>query len=397
MAIKSFNSIDFDSLYTAADCHSVAEKFLEEFSRNRFDCPRCQKSDSITVTEKTWSCWKSGCHDAGTGRDAVGLVAIATGLDRVEAAKLLASELGIGPIVTTDTPSRAYRPPLMRPELPQPWSMDSWAAGMVQAITEAHRRLISRSDDTSRRAWDYLTNERRLKPETIERHRLGLNLEWLESSDMLPGRKWTIPPGIVIPWLAGPLGVAGANVRQFHVQLKDKYIMATGSRRRWSYPGISGPWLNWSGPVLIVEGEFDAMIGNQELNDLIPVITAGGAQSPPSESADSLWLGRCSRLLVCTDSDDAGHECWSRWKDFSPRTRRVMPPIGKDLTESVQAGADLAVWLRSICEDHGVNLLDLPGKVWEMPLGTLRGRLFEPESGFVDSYDAEERAGIEEP
>jgi len=40
-----------------------------------------------------------------------------------------------------------------------------------------------------------------------------------------------------------------------------------------------------------------------------------------------------------------------------------------------------------------------PGLIWEMPLGTVRDRLFEPEGGFVDPYDAEERAAIqsEEP
>lgn len=396
---NKYTSIDFEAIYASADCHTVAAKYLTESSKKgRYDCPKCQKQDAISTTSKVWTCWKSGCHEE-SGRDAVGLVAVATGASRLESAKLLAADLGIGPVVM-GTPTRArlnhrHAPPDRAEQQPQPWENVVWTNSLMHAVEVAHERLMDRADDLACRAWDYLTIDRRLNPETIERHKLGLNLEWIEAEGILPGKTCYLPPGIVIPWLAGPGGIAGANIRQFHKPLKDKYIMATGSRRRWSYPGIAGAWLDWTGPVVIVEGEFDALIGNQELNGLLPVLTAGGAQSPPWESADSPWLGKCSRLLICTDADDAGQKCWNQWENFSPRTRRVNPPTGKDLTASVQSGVDLVEWVKQVCTDHGIDLHALPGLLWEQPLGTIRGRQLEPGPGSVDPYDAEERAAIE--
>jgi ribosomal protein L37AE/L43A len=390
---KPFEKIDFNAIHAAADCQKVAESYLEASSeRGRFVCPVCGKSN-VTAQSKVWRCWSCSAEDAeGAGRDAIGLIAVAAGIKRIDAAKRLAADLGIGPMVpqVATVKRKTPEPP---PEPVQPYEDESWCAGMLHVVEESHKRLMARSDDLACRAWDYLTNERRLTPETIDRHKLGLNPDWLESDEMLPDRKWKLPPGIVIPWLAGPHGIAGANIRQFHVKLKDKYLMGTGSRRRWAYPDLGPEWSSWLGPVLIVEGEFDAIIGNQELSGLLPVLTAGGAQSKPWECLTSKQLSKCHRLLVCTDADAAGNDSWAAWQDFSPRARRLTPPGGKDLTEAVQAGADLVTWIQAAGE---VDFRAWPGLVWEKPLGTIRGRLLEPPPGTVDEYALDERAAIVE-
>jgi hypothetical protein len=81
------------------------------------------------------------------------------------------------------------------------------------------------------------------------------------------------------------------------------------------------------------------------------------------------------------------------WLDFSPRRAESIDlPGGKDLSDAVGAGADLKSWIMSTCTDLGIDLRQLPGLIWEQPLGTIRGRLLEPGLCFPDPCDDQERA-----
>ena len=377
---KQLSGIDFDAIHDAADVRTVAETYLEPArEKGRFVCPSCGKGN-VTARPKVWGCWSCSAHDAeGIGRDAIGLVALATSTSRIDAAKRLAGDLGIGPMVPTAAPGRPGQRPAVQPKPtgPEPPDLESWSRGLGEALHEAHGRLLDQADDTSRRAWDYLIR-RGLLPETIEAARLGVNLHWRQFHGPLPGedKPCFLPPGIVLPWY-GPHGVAGANVRQFHVELHDKYIMAKGSRRWWLYPALPPCWDEWPGPVVVVEGEFDALLANQEFGGLLPVVTAGGANCRPSELQEPHKLARFARLLIATDDDDAGHNCRDAWLDFSRRAVPVDLPGGKDLSEAYAAGADLRSWLFDVCRGLKIDLHTLPGLVWEKPLGTIRGRLLD--------------------
>jgi ribosomal protein L37AE/L43A len=374
-------NIDFDALHDAADVRTVAETYLEPArEKGRFVCPSCGKGN-VTARPKVWGCWSCSAHAAeGIGRDAIGLVALATSTSRIDAAKRLAGDLGIGPMVATAAPGRpaprrAIEP---KPTGPEPPELESWSKGLAGVLHEAHGRLMDQSCDTSRRAWDYLIR-RGLLPETIEGHGLGINFRWRDFHEPLPGedKPCYLPPGITIPWVSA-LGFAGANVRQFHEPLRDKYLTARGSRRWWLYPAIVDCWDDWTGPVVIVEGEFDALLANQELSGLLPVFTAGGAACHPHLLKEPHKLTRFSHLLIAADDDDAGHNCRDAWRAFSPR--RSVPvdlPGGKDLTEAHAAGHDLRKWLFEVCRGLGIDLRALPGLVWEKPLGTIRGRLLD--------------------
>jgi len=395
--------IDFEGIYAAADCRTVAGAYLEksEGRAGRFVCPSCGKS-SLTCVQKVWSCWSCSAHAAeGNGRDAIGLVALATGESRAKAAKRLAADLGIGPTVATAGTVLAGQRPAVEPKPtgPEPPELGSWQKGLAKALRESHARLMDRSCDTSRRAWDYLTGERGLILDTIEAGQLGVNLRWLEFHEPLPnrdGKPCSLPPGITMPWISSLGGLVGANVRQFHEPLRDKYLMAKGSRRWWLYPGLIG-WDDWPGPVIIVEGEFDALLANQELSGLLPVFTAGGASCRPDLLREPHKLTRFSRLLIATDNDAAGHKCRDAWLDFSRRAVPVDLPGGKDLSEAHAAGADLRSWLFEVCRGMKIDLHALPGLVWEKPLGTIRGRLLD-DPRHAAEHEAEaaaEREAIE--
>lgn len=387
----------FDEIHDRADVRKVAETYLKPSGkRGKYVCPGCG-DDNLSAAKQTWSCWTHECHKGRS--DAVGLVSLATNMSRTEAAERLAGEMGIGPMVATagrNAPRRTIEP--KPPELlkPEPYELPSWSQWMDGLVEQSHARLMDCPDDTSRRAWDYLTGERGLSPETIESARLGIALDWESSEAALPGRRCSLPPGIVIPW-HGPPGVFGANVRQFHVELSAKYVMATGSRRHWLYPGLTR-WGDWTGPVVIAEGEFDSLLANQEFGGLLPVVTLGGAQCSPAGTFDAVLLGQFSRLLIAADSDKAGSECRKMWSEFA--RRRSVPvelPGGKDLSESHAAGHDLRSWLFEVCRGLGIDLRDLPGLIWEKPLGTIRGRLLDDPRHTAES-EAEasaERAAIE--
>jgi len=370
----------FDRVYEAADCSEVARRYLEPARvPGRFVCPACGKPN-ITAKRTTWGCWSCGSH--AVGADAVGLVSVAEGVARTDAAAILAADLGISTEVASrkragngqETVRKQDWKQSVKPSANEPYEVQSWVDSLARACRVAHERLMSQECEASQRAWDYLTGPKRnLAPETIAARELGLNLDWVEFHDPLAGsdRPCKLPPGIVIPWHAGPLGISGANVRKFHVELKDKYLMATGSRRRWMYPSLPA----WDGPILIVEGEFDAMVADQELSGLLPVATLGGAQCKPEDTRDSVKLGGFSRLLIAADSDEAGRECRVMWKAFSPRRSvSVDLPEGKDLSEAVAAGVNLRDWIMGVCAELGIDLYQLPGLIWESPLGTVRGR-----------------------
>ena len=393
------DQVDFDAIHDAADVRTVAETYLEPArEKGRFVCPSCGKGN-VTARPKVWGCWSCSAHEAeGIGRDAIGLVALVTSTSRIEAAKRLAGELGIRPMVATDSPGRPAprRTIAPKPPEPEPHELPSWSRWLTGLVEQSHARLMDQSDDTSRRAWDYLIR-RGLLPETIEAARLGVNLTWSESLDAIPGRDdpCYLPPGIVIPW-TGPQGIAGANVRQFHKQLRDKYIMATGSRRRWLYPALPPCWDDWTGPVVVVEGEFDALLANQEFGGLLPVVTAGGASCRPTELHEPHKLTRFAHLLIAADADDAGHNCRDAWLDFSRRAVPVDLPGGKDLSEAYAAGADVRSWLFEVCRGLKIDLRALPGLVWEKPLGTIRGRLLDDPRHAAESEAeaADERAAL---
>jgi hypothetical protein len=146
--------------------------------------------------------------------------------------------------------------------------------------------------------------------------------------------------GVTIPWFdAG--SVRSIKVRRPHHKLK--YVCVHGGSPRGLFlsqaivPGL---------PALVVEGEFDALLGWQEFRDLVNVVTLGSASRRP----DALTLRQLvvsSQILLCYDEDEAGVRGIKRWQGLSGRTRVCSLPCGKDLTEFFLLGGDLRGWIGS--------------------------------------------------
>ena len=141
---------------------------------------------------------------------------------------------------------------------------------------------------------------------------------------------------MVIPWLdAGRLALV--KIRQPE-RTKPKYVEAYRDRPR-VYPDSAV--IEPGRPLIIVEGEFDALLLGHELRDLAAVVTLGSASSRPDLATRAEMLA-AARWFIATDADEAGNKAASGWP---ARAIRVRPPAPhKDWTESAQAGINLRRW-----------------------------------------------------
>jgi hypothetical protein len=97
--------------------------------------------------------------------------------------------------------------------------------------------------------------------------------------------------------------------------------------------------------LLLVEGEWDAMLVWDHCADLCDVATLGGAQSR-FDTLDLALLIRYTRVLVVHDDDRAGEQgraYITGLQTIIPRIRPVLPPA-HDLTDFRQAGGDVRSW-----------------------------------------------------
>ena len=154
-----------------------------------------------------------------------------------------------------------------------------------------------------------------------------------------------VPRGIVIPCLAAGriwyLKIRRADGPAKYSQVAGGQIALFGADTVTSH-----------NTVVVTEGEFDAMLLHQELGDLVGVVTLGSASSRLPDAWVPHLLG-VQRLLVAHDTDAAGLEGAAMWQSISPRTQRLAPLAGKDVTESYLAGGDLRAWVQFALGDDG--------------------------------------------
>src|SRR5262249_47495322 len=94
-------------------------------------------------------------------------------------------------------------------------------------------------------------------------------------------------------------------------------------------------------PLIIAEGEFDALLLGQDLHDLAAVVTLGSASSRP-EGGILVDLVAAAPWYLALDRDEAGDKAAAGWP---ARAIRVRPPGAyKDWTEAAQARVDLRRW-----------------------------------------------------
>lgn len=247
--------------------------------------------------------------------------------------------------VSVSTTSRRPKPPTPPVEHLPPSEM--WQARARLYIQHWEKMLWSERGKDARR---YL-NERGLNDDTLKRFHLGYNLSHLFEG----GHLWGLPSGatlervflsagVVIPWIVDGT-VWKVNVRRFGQE--PKYLQIRGSQ-----PALFGAeHLAGKAVTFLVEGEFDAMLLNQEAGDLVGVGTFGSASI---REIDYRWISRLlgsRQINIVGDRDQAGRDLMTALSGFSHRFRCAQVPSGKDVTEFWQGGGDLRAWVDRILND----------------------------------------------
>lgn len=342
-----------------------------------------------------WRCW--GCGAKG---DAIDLVRrLNPGWTFPEAVAYLTGQpIPSGsPARRPVGPARTPIPDPARPPDPADGKPPERPRGMVRVRAE---RLVA---EASERIWKpegaqglaYLRG-RCLTESTILAARLG----WTPRADDAPWK----PPGWVIPWFDGDR-LALVKIR---VPNEWRERFPRGRKRPPRYIEVfrdratlfPGPEAIRPGmPVVIAEGEFDALLLGQELGDLATVVTFGSSSMTRPEVPNLGLLLPCPVWFLATDGDGSGDGAAKDW----PRVRRVRPPApDKDWTEAAQSGVNLRRWWSDrlagiqaperstwdeMVERHG------PGVVAD---GPVRPTPDGPTIGPADEFDRRERAAIME-
>lgn len=373
--------IDFGTVAAGIDLPKLLTADGVEVRRGMAYCPFHENTDTPALSVY-WrdGRWRFKCHGCGAHGDALDYVANRDNIGVVEAARKLDPSLdqptyaGWEASRTSSSAGRipvpgAVAAPIVMPAPATPsrlaavWQDPAWQATIDRLVQQAEAALWAKPGPRMTTAALTWLRFRGLDDETIRRFRLGYIADHFESGPLpvlgTDGRGGTrriwLPRGIVLPQLRpgswhstvadeddpadpDPRWV-GVHVRRLHPDVfkiwtgRDKFMSATGSTTGFIYPlPDDAP----GRPFLLAEGHWDALIGWQQVGDLVEVGSVGSA----SASIDRLpietrvALAAAPWLLVATDADAAGAEAAWRWREAYPhKFWRLMPPRGKDIGE----------------------------------------------------------------
>ena len=296
-------------------------------------CPWCGGRDRFRVQPGVgrWLC--RSCTD-GKWRDVIDYI---QRRDRCDFKAALQSLTGGNTPTTTLWPQHKPQPAYQAPDA-------DWQQAGLQALEVCEGNLWS---NVGQRALTWLHN-RGLTDATVRRYRLGYS----------PGAELSglyIPHGVVIPCLvAGQLWYL--KIRTNKNEPGEKYKTRRYSKTAAIYGADD---LRGASMALFCEGEFDTMLANQEIGDVIPCVTFGSAQNMPDLATWGMYLLPITSALLAYDTDRAGQEGANKVLELlGERAKLALLPDGdwKDITEFHQAGGDLWLWIRNHIEFY----TDLP-------------------------------------
>src|SRR5450432_3768153 len=278
-----------------------------------------RKGYSLSVWPDNWRCFGSCCM----GGDAISWLERYRGMTFNEACRYLDGQ----PV--TNLPIRQVeRPQFVTARQPkQEWQSAAW-----NVVKQASDNLWS---DDGQHALAYL-KRRGLSDDTIAQAQLGFvpghYRQWITLDNLL------VPCGITIPWTIGH-ELWAVKVRRSVGTPKYPQIAGGSASGLYNIANLAG-----QSAALFVEGEFDALLAEQESGGLCGVVTLGSAANKLSHS----WLGdllSCQEILVAYDTDEAGRKGAARLQALTSRVRIIQVPLGKDVTEFYLRGGSVFQWI----------------------------------------------------
>lgn len=290
-------------------------------------CPWCGGDDRFRVWPQENRYWCRRCHRSGDGiqfcRDALDMT-FQQARDSVDQPAPFAPTETHSPKLPSRKPGRSRIP---RQQFPD----QDWITTCQSIVERAAARIWNPAGEAG---LGYL-HDRGFTNGTIRQFQLGY-----VPTDRTPGGIWC-PAGITIPWYYRDRLIAVNIRREPPHDPGQKYHLLRGSKN-----GIYlADTLNTDPPfpLIIVEGELDALSINQEAGDLITAIatgsTTGGRISPHVAR-----IRKRPMVLLGFDADDAGVAATLWWKRAIPHAEVWQPPRGQDWNALLVSG-ELRGWI----------------------------------------------------
>ncbi|MBN2147993.1 MAG: hypothetical protein JW726_11420 [Anaerolineales bacterium] len=342
---------------------------------------RSSKAFTIYDQGRKWKC-HSSCPENANGGDLFAFYMAWKGVDFTTAVQELAARARI----CVSSPPTSQRVILTRPAPVLQPPCQAWRDRADDFVIGAQQCLLGEQGAGARA---YLEKERGLWLETWQAFRLGYNPQNIYDDPGrwgLEGKKIWLPRGIVIPGLDAQGRFSYIKIRRPQPddvlgRYVGKWVEQDGAPKvkfggpRGGQAVLFGLQVQQTSPVLVlVEGEWDAMLVWQWCRDLCNVSTLGGAGAH-ADLLDLVALVRYAAVIVVHDDDSAGDQArayWTRLRHMAPRIRVTAPPA-HDLTDFWRAGQDLRSWVaREVAEALGEALRQVHAEAHPEAIGHWR-------------------------
>lgn len=316
--------INTQTLKTHYDLRTIVEQDLgpapiHSARANLYKCPfhKEKKGHSLAVWADGYKCFGT-CNLAGDLFDWLMSYRQHSFSEAIAALKAPVSTSILSPKPLT---AGVLEPP------PNAWQVSA------QKVVEIAEDILWATEGES--ALTYL-QERGLSNHTIRNARLGYVpgdfRQWLN----IDGLK--VPCGITIPWFASD-ALWAVKVRRAYGE--PKYVQIAGGSSHGLY---NADKLSENSIALFCEGEFDALLAQQEAGKLVSTVTLGSVANRLSFR----WLSQLTSLrgiYVAYDSDSAGRRGAETLLHVSPRFHDLSLPYAKDISDYYLNGSDVYAWI----------------------------------------------------
>jgi DNA primase len=326
-------------------------------------CPFCETGNDrfrVWPREGRDSIGKYWCRQCGTKGDAIDLLQQLHGLSYRDACNQL--QVGTGARYFVGGNNQPVPVPVTR----NPVTGVVTGAPVIKAPNETWqnkaRALAETCEDRlwtpeGERARRWLMETRGLTEDAIRFASMGFNpapireplTEWgYEEDDVFFADR-----GITIPWVIDGL-IWRLNVRRSKGD--PRYMSATKSVGRALY---NADLITEGVPVMIVEGEIDALTVLQAAGDLCRVVATGSTQG----AHHPRWLARLTAapaILVAFDNEQAGDDASLYWLHAMPKKAARWRPYWKDANQMLKDGADVREWVAAGLEHVGIRTANTP-------------------------------------
>jgi hypothetical protein len=303
----------------------------------------CGGKDRLRVQPHHGSYGWFACNQCERKGSAVDYLMLKRGMPRRDAL----ATVGWTPKEQDADTERAIVPAYAQNERPR-WQPppECWSAAAAALIHYSQQVLWSEQGNS---ALAYL-RQRGLSDQTIKEAMLGYFPQTREGARKAWGRPVKLYQGIVIPWFI--------DGKVWRVTIRNERIVSGMGRYRQLAGGSNGLYRadtirEARLPVVVTEGEIDALSIHQMCGDLVSVVATGTTEG----SHTPRWISTLAcqnQVLLAFDAEEKGEKAATWWTARLPHARRLLP-WWKDANQMLQDGADLRQWVTDALGTSGAG------------------------------------------